>query len=306
MWAYVIRRLGAILLLSLGVSMLVFLILRLIPGDPVAQMLGTSAGSTSDVERLRHELGLDQPIPVQYIHWLGGALHGDLGYSYTNTLPVSTLLAQNFPYTLELTLASLIVSLLLGVPLGCIAAYWRGRIPDTLAMLVALIALSVPSFWLGLLFITLFSLQFHFLPVFGGTSWQGLILPSVALGAGVGGVTARFVRASVVEARQQQYVRTARAKGLPPFHLFLRHVLRNALLPVFTLLGLQIGYLLSGAVVIETVFSRPGLGRLLIDSILSKDYLTVQGLVLVITLMYAFVNLLVDLTYPFLDPRIAY
>ncbi|MDB5059762.1 MAG: Peptide/nickel transport system permease protein [Chloroflexi bacterium] len=306
MWSYILRRLGAIVLLSFGVSILVFLIVRLIPGDPVAQMLGTSAGSTADVERLRHQLGLDLPIPVQYVHWLGNVLHGDLGYSYTNTLPVSTLLTQNIPYTLELTVAALFVSLLLGVPLGVIAAYRRGSIIDTLAMVLALVTLSLPSFWLGLLLITLFSATWHLLPVFGGTSLQGLILPSVALGAGVGGVTARFVRASVVEAMRQQYVVTARSKGLPRLRLFRRHVLRNALLPVFTLFGLQVGYLLSGAVVIETVFSRPGLGRLLIDSILSKDYLTVQGLVLLITIIYALVNLLVDLMYPLIDPRIAY
>lgn len=172
--------------------------------------------------------------------------------------------------------------------------------------MVLLLALSMPSFWLGLLLITLFSTMLHLVAVFGGTTPQSLILPSLTLGAGVGGVTARFIRASVVEAMQQKYVTTARSKGLASFRLFLRHVMRNALLPIITLIGLQVGYLLSGAVVIETVFSRPGLGRLLIDSILSKDYLTVQGLVLLITIMYALVNLLVDLTYPFIDPRIAY
>ena len=306
MRAYIIRRLVAILLLAFGVSILVFLIVRLIPGDPAAQMLGTSAGSSADIARLHHELGLDLPIPIQYIHWLGGVLHGDLGYSYTNTLPVTTLLAQNIPYTLELTVASLIVSILIGVPLGVVSAYMRGRLVDTVSMVLALVALSMPSFWLGLLLITLFSATLHLVAVFGGTSPQSLILPSLALGAGVGGVTARFVRASVVEAMQQKYVTTARSKGLISFRLFRRHVLRNALLPITTLIGLQVGYLLSGTVVIETVFSRPGLGRLLIDSILSKDYLTVQGLVLLITIIYAFVNLVVDLTYPFIDPRIVY
>lgn len=306
MGAYIVRRLGAIVLLTFGVSILVFLIVRLIPGDPAAQMLGTSAGSTADVARLHHELGLDLPLPVQYIHWLGGVLHGDLGYSYTNTLPVTTLLAQNIPYTVELTITSLVVSVILGVSLGIVSAYARGRILDTVAMVFALIALSMPSFWLALLLITLFSVTFHILPVFGGTSLESLILPSLSLGAGVGGVTARFVRASIVEAMRQQYVTTARSKGLGSARLFRRHVVRNALLPVLTVVGLQVGYLLSGAVVIETVFSRPGLGRLLIDSILSKDYLTVQGLVLLITIIYAFVNLVVDLTYPFIDPRIKY
>jgi ABC-type dipeptide/oligopeptide/nickel transport system permease component len=306
MLAYTVRRLFAILVLAFGVSILVFLIVRLIPGDPVAQMLGTSAGSTADIARLRHELGLDLPIPIQYIHWLGGLLHGDLGYSYTNTLPVTTLLLQNIPYTVELTAAALVVSLLLGVPLGIISAYMRGRLSDTVAMMVALVALSMPDFWLGLLLITLFSSTLHLIAVFGGTSPQSLILPSLALGAGVGGVTARFVRTSIVNVMRQKYVTTARSKGLTSFRLFRRHVLRNGLLPIATLVGLQVGYLLSGTVVIETVFSRPGLGRLLIDSILSKDYLTVQGLVLLITIIYAFVNLLVDLAYPFMDPRIVY
>jgi ABC-type dipeptide/oligopeptide/nickel transport system permease component len=299
----------AILVLAFGVSILVFLIIHLIPGDPVMQMLSTNAVSPGEVARLRHELGLDLPLPEQYIRWLGNILTGNFGYSYTTTTPVATLIAQNIPYTLELTLSSLIVSLLVGVPLGIIAALRRGSVVDTGAMGVALLALSMPSFWLALLLIALFSVQFHWFAVIGATSLtsiSSLILPSVALGAGVGGVTARFVRTSIVDAAGQIYVTTARSKGLSRQQVFNRHVARNAILPVLTVVGLQIGYLLSGTVIIETVFSRPGIGRLLVDSILAKDYLTVQALVLLITIVYALVNLAVDVLYPFVDPRIAY
>lgn len=309
MAAYVARRLAAILVLALGVSILVFLIIHLIPGDPVMQMLGTSAVSPGEIARLRRQLGLNLPLPEQYVRWLGNILTGNFGYSYTATTPVARLIVQNIPYTLELTLSSLLVSIAVGLPMGIIAALRRGTVVDTVVMTFALLALSMPSFWLGLLLIALFSVQFHWFAVFGGTSLtsiSGLILPSVALGAGVGGVTARFVRTSIIDAAKQTYVATARSKGLSRQQVFNRHIFRNAILPVVTVVGLQIGYLLSGTVIIETVFSRPGIGRLLVDSILSKDYLTVQALVLLITIVYALVNLLVDLIYPLIDPRIAY
>lgn len=309
MLAYIIRRLLAIAILVFGVSILVFLIIHLIPGDPVQQMLGTSAASASEIRNIRHQLGLDLPLPVQYLDWVGNVAHGNFGYSYIANTSVSSLITHNFPYTAELTLASLLVSLLIGIPLGSLAALTRGSVIDTGLMAIAVLALSLPSFWLALLLIALFSVQFHVFPVFGSnslTSMSSLVLPSVALGSGVGGVTARFVRASVVEAARQKYVTTAYSKGLSRIRVFIRHIVRNAILPVVTVVGLQFGWLLSGTVVIEVVFSRPGVGALLVNSILDKDYLTAQALVLLLTIVYTVVNLLVDLLYPWIDPRIAY
>jgi ABC-type dipeptide/oligopeptide/nickel transport system permease component len=307
--AYILRRLAAILVLAFGVSIIAFSIIHLIPGDPVAQMIGYGEATSQEIRNLHHQLGLDQPLPVQYIHWLGNVLHGNFGYSFYSNTPVIQLIEQNIPYTIELAFSALVVSLILGIPIGIIAALFRGSFLDTAAMVLSLAALSVPDFWLGILLITLFSVTFHFLPVFGGTSLtsiQSLILPALALGAGTGGITARFVRASVIEAATRHYVVTARSKGLSPSQVFNRHIFRNAILPVVTVVGLQIGFLLSGTVITETVFSRPGIGRLLVDSILQKDYLAVQALVLLITLIYTTINLIVDLVYPVIDPRIVY
>jgi ABC-type dipeptide/oligopeptide/nickel transport system permease component len=307
--AYILRRLAAILVLAFGVSIIAFSIIHLIPGDPVAQMIGYGEATSQEIRNLHHQLGLDQPLPVQYIHWLGNVLHGNFGYSFYSNTPVIQLIEQNIPYTIELAFSALVVSLIVGIPIGIIAALFRGSFLDTAAMVLSLAALSIPDFWLGILLITLFSVTFHFLPVFGGTSLtsiQSLILPALALGAGTGGITARFVRASVIEAATRHYVVTARSKGLSPSQVFNRHIFRNAILPVVTVVGLQIGFLLSGTVITETVFSRPGIGRLLVDSILQKDYLAVQALVLLITLIYTTINLIVDLVYPVIDPRIVY
>jgi ABC-type dipeptide/oligopeptide/nickel transport system permease component len=307
--AYIVRRLLAIVVLAFGVSLIAFSIIHLIPGDPVIQMIGYGQSSADEIRNLHHQLGLDLPLPEQYVHWLGNVLHGDFGYSYYSSTPVSSLIAQNMPYTAELAASALLVSLVFGLPLGVIAALCRGSIVDTLAMIISLASLSIPDFWLGILLITLFSVQFHVFPVFGGTSLtsiQSLILPALALGTGTGGITARFVRASVIEAATKQHVVTARSKGVPRNRVFTRHIFRNAILPVVTVIGLQIGFLLSGTVITEVVFARPGIGRLLVDSILQKDYLTVQALVLLITLIYTTINLIVDLLYPLIDPRIAY
>jgi ABC-type dipeptide/oligopeptide/nickel transport system permease component len=307
--AYVIRRLLAIVVLAFGVSLIAFSIIHLIPGDPVIQMIGYGQSSAEEIRNLHHQLGLDLPLPEQYVRWLGNVLHGDFGYSYYSSTPVASLIGQNLPYTAELAASALVVSLVVGIPLGIIAALFRGSIIDTLAMIISLVSLSIPDFWLGILLITLFSVQFRLLPVFGGTSLtsiQSLILPALALGAGTGGITARFVRASIIEAATKQHVVTARSKGVPRRQVFSRHVFRNAILPVVTVVGLQIGFLLSGTVITEVVFARPGIGRLLVDSILQKDYLTVQALVLLITFIYTVINLIVDLFYPLIDPRIAY
>ena len=306
MASYLIRRTAAIIALAFGISVVVFLIIRLIPGDPVLAMLGTNAADPALVDRLRHQLGLDQPIYVQYLIWIGNALHGDFGYSYGNQQSVASLLAANFPATIQLTIAGLALSLLLGSIIGVTAAVNRNRAPDTLVMGVALAFLSMPSFWLGLLLILAFAVELPWFEVVGGTTLKGLVLPAVTLALGSAGFNARFVRSSVIHARTQKHVITARAKGTTRLQVFRRHVLRNALLPVLTVVGLQVGQLLSGTVVVETVFSRPGIGRLLVQAILAKDYLTVQAVVLIIAVIYALANFIVDILYPVLDPRVGY
>jgi ABC-type dipeptide/oligopeptide/nickel transport system permease component len=301
---YVVRRLLSIVALAFGISVLVFLIIRLIPGDPAIALLGTNAGDASLVARLHHQLGLDLPVHVQYLHWIGNVLRGNFGYSYGDQRPVSSLLAANFPATIQLTLAGLALSLLFGCLLGVLAAVRRNRPTDTVSMGLALTCMSIPSFWLGLLLILLFAVKIPLFEVVGGTSLKGLVLPAVTLALGSIGFNARFVRSSVINAQQQKYVITARAKGITTWQVFRKHVLRNALLPILTIVGLQVGQLISGVVIVETVFSRPGIGRLLVQSILSKDYLTVQAVVLIIAVIYAGTNLLVDLLYPVLDPRV--
>jgi ABC-type dipeptide/oligopeptide/nickel transport system permease component len=305
MIGYILRRVAAIVALAFGISVLVFLIIRLVPGDPAIALLGTNAGDSALVARLHHQLGLDQPIVTQYLHWIGHVLHGDFGYSYGNQQSVSSLLAANYPATAQLTIASLALSLVFGTILGVVAALRRNRNADVLTMGLSLTFMSIPSFWLGLLLILLFAVQLPWFNVVGGTSLKGLVLPAVTLALGSIGFNARFVRSSVIAAQVQRHVITARAKGITRARVFLRHVLRNALLPILTIVGLQFGQLLSGAIIVETVFSRPGIGRLLVQAILAKDYLTVQAVVLIIAVLYAFTNFVVDLLYPVLDPRVA-
>ena len=255
---YVVRRLIAIVALAFGISIIVFLIIRLIPGDPVIALLGTNAGDKELVERLRQQLGLNLPFLVQYTQWMTHLLRGDFGYSYGYQQSVASLLAANFPATVQLTLASLALSVTFGMVLGTIAALKRNRAADTLTMGLALTFMSIPSFWLGLLLILGFAVTLPWFDVVGGTSLKGLVLPAVTLALGSIGFNARFFRSSIISARTQKHVITARAKGISRAQLFLRHVLRNALLPILTIVGLQVGQLLSGTVIVETVFSRPG------------------------------------------------
>lgn len=305
MSSYVLQRLAAIGALAFGITLLVFLIIRLIPGDPAIVMLGTNAGDPELIARLHHQLGLDRSLLTQYLVWLGRVLHGDFGYSYGQQQSVASLIGQNMPATIELTGASLTLSLLGGAVVGITAAVRRNQFADTAGMGIALAFMSIPSFWLGLLLILLFAVQLPWFDVVGGTSLKGLVLPSLTLALGTAGFNARFIRSSVVQAQTLRHVLTARAKGLSRSQVFRRHVLRNSLLPVLTVAGLQVGQLLSGAVIVETVFSRPGIGRLLVQAILAKDYLTVQAVVLVIAVIYALCNFVVDILYPLLDPRIA-
>lgn len=305
MISYVAQRVISIVALAFGISVIVFLIIRLIPGDPVITLLGTSAGDNAVVDRLRQQLGLDLPMYVQYGRWISGIFRGDFGYSYGYQQSVSSLLAANFPATIQLTIAALALSLTFGMIMGIAAALKRNQATDTLTMGVALTCMSIPSFWLGLLLILVFAVTLPWFDVVGGTSLKGLVLPAVTLALGSMGFNARFVRSSIIAARVQKHVITARAKGITRVQVFVRHVVRNALLPILTIVGLQVGQLLSGTVIVETVFSRPGIGRLLVQAILAKDYLTVQAVVLIIAVIYALTNFIVDLLYPVLDPRVA-
>src|ERR1700730_10326487 len=301
---YAVRRVAALLPLLVGISVLVFLVIHLVPGDPVAAILGTSDNNPALVARLHQQLGLNLPLPAQYLHWVKGVVTGNFGYSYSQQIAVSSLLVTNLGDTAQLTVAALGFSLVFGTLVGVVAARRRNTVTDAVGMGVALIFLSMPSFWLGLIIILVFAVQLHWLPVVGGVSFSGLILPALTLGLASMGFIARFVRSSVIEAGDQPHVIIARAKGLRRWTVLRRHVLRNSVLAVLPVIGLELGNLLSGAVIVETVFSRPGLGRLLVTAILSKDYPTVQAVVLLIAVIYAVLNLVVHLLYPVLDPRL--
>ena len=300
---YVLGRLLATIPVIIGVAVVVFLFLRLVPGDPVDLMLGENAVAADRVE-LRHNLGLDQPLWKQFGGYFGGLVHGDLGESYYYREPVLTTLLARYPATLELTLAALLVGLAVAFPVGVIAALRRGGVADRAAMLLAFAGVAVPVFWLGPLLIATFAIDLDWFPVSGREGIESLVLPAVTLGVGLAALTSRMIRAGLVDTLREDYVRTARAKGLAERRVVLKHALRNALLPVVTILGLQFGALLSGAVITETVFSWPGVGRLLITAIQTRDYPLVQGGVLLISLTYVAVNLTTDVLYAFLDPRI--
>lgn len=304
MSTYLARRLAAAPVLIFGVSILVFLFIHLIPGDPASAILGTNVGDPSLVARLHRQLGIDLPLPEQYGHWLNNALHGDFGYSYIQQRSVSNLVMTNLGWTVQLIAASLVISLLLGTVAGTVAALRRNHGVDTVVMTTALVFLSVPSFWLGLLLIVAFAVNLHLVAVVGGGSLSGLVLPAVTLGLGSMGFIARFVRSSIIDALGQPHVLYARARGLSGRSVLGRHVMRNAIPPVLTVVGLEAGTLVTGAVVVETIFSRPGLGRLLVYSSINKDYPTVQAVVLVIAVIYVLINLVVDLLHPILDPRL--
>lgn len=280
--------------------------LELVPGDPVQLMLSEFQTTPEQIARLRSQLHLDDPLPVQFGMFVWNAVHGDLGVSIRTRRPVTDEIADNFPSTLQLAVAGLMVAALLGITTGIVAAANQHSWLELGSMLLALIGVSMPSFWLGLLLIFLLSLRFRLLPATGGGDLQHLILPAVTLGLGAAAIVARLTRSSMLEVLRQEYVTTARAKGLAEWIVIVRHALKNALIPVVTIFGLQFGQLLAGTFVVETVFARPGLGRLIIDGILNKDFPMVQGVVLVVAVSYVLVNLVVDLLYAVLDPRIRY
>ncbi|MCW2876150.1 MAG: transporter permease [Sphaerisporangium sp.] len=292
----------------LGATVAVFLMVHVVPGDPARAALGAQA-SPQAVQELHQQLGLDRPLMVQYWSWLVAALHGDLGNSIMLTDPVTALLAQRIGVTAEIAVFALLVSLVLAIPASLVSARWRGAIADRSARVIVLAGIAIPSFWLALLLI----LAFHsVLPVFGYAPlsdgiWEHfshLILPSVALGAGHAALVFEINRIGLIEAIQQEYVRTARAHGISERRIFLRYALRNAFLPTITVIGVQAGYLLGGAMLVETVFAIPGMGRLLINAVTARDYPLVQGGVLVTVVIFVAVNLLVDVSYALIDPRI--
>ncbi len=282
---------------------IVFLLIHLVPGDPIAQMLGEGAPPVQIAET-RHAYGLDAPLGTQYIRYWKGVLHGDLGRSIRYNQTVAQLITQRYPYTLRLTLASLFVAIILSIPAGVRSARRRNRWDDRLLSVVSLFGLSFPNFALGPILILLFALQLGWLPVYGAGSFANLILPAFTMGSALAAILTRMVRTSMLEELSQDYIRTARAKGLPERTVVYRHALRNAMIPVLTVLGLQFGALLAGAIVTETIFSWPGLGRLTIQAISNRDYYVVQGCILAIGLTYVAVNFLTDVMYSVANPRI--
>jgi peptide/nickel transport system permease protein len=303
MLSYLTQRLAGAVLVVFGVISIVFLLIHLIPGDPVEIMLGEAASAT-DREALRVALGLDQPVMLQFTHYLQGLLQLDLGTSLQSRRPVTDLLWERLPATLLLAGVTLAITLAMALPLGVFAAVRRGSRWDDGAMAFSMLGVSIPNFWLGPLLILVFSLWLGWFPVSGRESVGSVVLPALTLGTGLTAVLSRMVRSSMLEVLGEDYIRTARAKGLPPHRVILHHGLRNALLPVITLLGLQLGALLAGAVITETVFSWPGIGLLTIEAIQSRDYPVVQACVLLISVGYVLVNLLTDIAYAWADPRI--
>jgi peptide/nickel transport system permease protein len=305
MFAFILRRLLMTLPVVWIVVTLVFGLIHIVPGDPVALMLGEGA-SIAEVEGLRHELGLDRPLIEQYRTYMRGLVRGDLGISFRNQETVTSAILQRYPATVELAVASMIFSVIVSVPFGVIGALRRGGAADRVISVVSLFGVSLPNFVLGPLLILLFSIVLGLLPVSGREGFSHLVLPAVTLGAGFAAVMTRMVRGSVLEEIAQDYVRTARAKGLEERTVVFVHALRNGLLPVITLLGLNAGALLSGAFVTEPIFSWPGMGRLTIQAINARDYPLVQGCILTIALTYILINLATDVLYSMADPRIRY
>jgi peptide/nickel transport system permease protein len=305
MLGYVAKRLLQAVPVLIGVSILVFLLIHLIPGDPVLVMLQGSPNVTPElIADVRRNLGLDVPLPQQYLSYISRVIRGDLGKSIWTGQPVWREMQGQWLSTLELTLASMGAAVVLGVTLGTLAAVRRGTWVDSTVMGISQLGVSIPLFWSGLILIFLFSLTLGWLPATGVGGWKRLLLPAFALATNYSAVIARMVRSSLLEVLSQDYIRTARAKGLAPLRVTLRHALRNALIPAITIVGLQFGNLLGGTVVIETVFSRQGLGRLAYTAILAKDFPIVQGVVLVLVFVYVLLNVAVDLSYGLLDPRI--
>ena len=306
MTRFVIHRLLALIPLLIGVSFIVFMMLQLVPGDPVMMMLGEfSMATTKDVEAMREQLGFNDPLYIQYWNYFKGLITGDLGTSMRTKKPVIDLILARLPSTFELTFFGLLFAMIFGTSLGIIAALKHNTFIDYFTVVIALLGVSIPGFWLALLFIFLFSIRLEWLPI-TGSSPLSIIMPCLALGLWAGGTIARLVRSGMLEVLQSDYVRTARAKGLYKHRIILVHALRNALLPVVTIFGIQFGHVLAGTVIIEAVFARPGLGLMLVNAIVAKDFPLVQGTIMFVAGAYIVVNIIVEVIYTYLDPRIRY
>ncbi|CAM3493226.1 glutathione ABC transporter permease GsiC [Rouxiella silvae] len=302
---YFLKRLLGLIPTLLIVAVLVFLFVHLLPGDP-ARMLAGQDADQSVVELVRQDLGLNKPLWQQFLTFFGRALQGDFGHSMVSKRPVIDEISARFMPTLYLTLASMLWSVIFGLVIGVVSAVWRNRWPDRLGMALAVSGISFPAFALGMLLMQVFSVNLGWLPTIGADGWRNYILPSLTLGAAVASIMARFTRASFVEVMQEDYMRTARAKGVPEFVVVVKHGLRNAMIPVVTMMGLQFGFLLGGSIVVEKVFNWPGLGRLLIDSVEMRDYPVIQAEVLLFSLEFILINLLVDMLYAVINPSIRY
>jgi peptide/nickel transport system permease protein len=313
MWGYIVRRLLATIPVAGVVAVFVFLLLHLGPGDPAAVVAGSYA-MPKDVERIREKLGLNEPIHIQFGKWISHVAQGDLGDSIFSEMPVTTLIAQRIQPTLSLAAASILIAIILAVPLGVVAAWRAGTWIDYLVMIFAVLGFSIPVFVIGYVLMYGFSIRAHLFPVQGFVSiregvlpfLRSITLPSLALGLIYAALIARITRASVLEILGEDYIRTAHAKGLQPRAVLLRHALKNASVPIVTIIGVGIGMLIGGVVVTESVFNIPGLGRLVVDSVLARDYPVIQGIILMFSGIYLLINLIVDISYTFLDPRIHY
>ena len=305
MWVYLIRRVFVVsTLVIVGVSVLTFSMLHLVPGDPVRLMYGRTQVSAETLEIVRHQLGLDLPLPVQYFRYVSRVLTGDLGRSVRSQRPVAEELLARAPATFLLAAVAMLISVAAGLPLGLLSALHRGKALDRLSMVLALLGVSVPQFWLGLALILVFAVGLNWLPVSGVGSGKGLILPAVTLGLAETGLMARLFRSSMLDVMGEPYLVAARAKGASRRRVIAVHALRNALIPVVTIIGLESGYLLAGSVIAEVVFARPGLGSLAVDAILNRDFPVVQGVVLFTSVTFVSLNSFVDILYAFIDPRI--
>ena len=300
---YIFKRLVMLIPVLIGVTFMVFMILNLSPGD-VATMIAGEGADAETIEAIRHEYGLDRPLLVQYGSYMWDLLHGDMGRSYINNRDVFTSIMEVFPNTAKLAFWALVVSIAIALPIGIISAIRQYSIFDNIGMVIALLGVSMPGFWLGLMLIMAFSLYLGILPSGGMSGWQSYILPAITMGAGNAALVTRMTRSSMLEVIRQDYIRTAQAKGVPRKTVIVKHALRNSLIPVVTVVGLQFGTMLGGATITETVFSWPGIGRLIVNAIQSKDTPLVMGGVIMLTITFTIMNLLVDLLYAFIDPRI--
>ena len=305
MLKYIIKKIIFTCIVLIGAATCAFLLLHAIPGDTAEALAGPQA-TVEDVYNLRRAMELDQPLGKQYVSYMGNLLHGDLGYSYRTNKPVMEILKSAWPATLQLAVCSMIVAVLLGVPIGIFAAIHRGKPGDTIAMVAAFLGVSMPSFWLALLLIIEFSVNHNWFPFYGREGISSFVLPSLTLGLGVAANIARLTRTSMLEVLGQDYIRTAKGKGVKSGKIIWVHALRNAAVPVVTIIGLQFGVLLGGQVVTETVFSWPGIGRMIVDALNTRDLQIVQGGILILAATFTIINLITDLVYALLDPRIRY